>query len=399
VKKIGIVVLGAGRWGTNLIRIFWGHPDANLVGIVDPNLESLAAVQERFALNGVVLATDWESLRAHPEIEAVAIATPAVTHYQLITDALRQGYHVLAEKPLTLDVAECLELCRLAEQENRQLMVDHTYLFHPAVKRGKEVVQSGCLGELRYGYAARTHLGPVRYDVDAMWDLAIHDIAIFNNWLEQLPVQVQAVGRVWLPRDEEMGRDWEDKGDKEEKGDKGDGEDSIDASYSQFPIPNSQITNNQQPTTNNKGQPLADLVQVTLTYASGFQAFIHLCWLNPDKQRRLTIVGEQGSLIFNEMDTQEPLIIQRGYLEQQGNQFTPAGQSREVLAIESTPPLGLVCDRFLHNIRTAQPSNPSSGWVGAQLVKILICLSQSLKQGGQPITVETLHATSLHVTG
>jgi len=372
VKKIGIVVLGAGRWGTNLIRIFWEHPDTHLVGVVDPNPERLAAVQERFDLNGVVLATDWESLRAHPEIEAVAIATPAFTHYHLIADALRQGYHVLAEKPLTLDVAECLELCHIAEQENRQLMVDHTYLFHPAVKRGKEVIQSGCLGKLRYGYAARTHLGPVRYDVDAMWDLAIHDIAIFNNWLEQLPVQVQAVGRVWLPRDEEMGRDGGDKEEKGDKGDKGDEE---------------NISNNQKQTTNYKGQPFADLVQVTLTYASGFQAFIHLCWLNPDKQRRLTIVGEQGSLIFNEMDTQEPLSIQRGYLEQQGNQFTPTGQSREVFAIESTPPLGLVCDRFLHNIRTAQPSNLSSGWVGAQLVKILTCLSQSLQQGGHPITV------------
>ncbi|NEP63715.1 MAG: Gfo/Idh/MocA family oxidoreductase [Symploca sp. SIO2G7] len=380
MKRIGIAVLGAGRWGTHLIRIFWEHPDAYLVGVVDPHPERLAAVQESFLLNGVVLAKDWESLRAHPEIEAVAIATPAVTHYHLITDALRQGYHVLAEKPLTLNVAECLELCHLAEQQNRLLMVDHTYLFHPAVKRGKEVIQLGYLGELRYGYAARTHLGPVRYDVDAMWDLAIHDIAIFNNWLEQLPVQVQATGRVWLPRDGEMGR-W---GDEEDKGDKEDEE---------------NISSNKGQRTKDKGQILADLVQVTLTYASGFQAFIHLCWLNPDKQRRLTIVGEQGSLIFNEMDTQAPLIIQRGYLEQQDNQFTPAGQSREVLAIESTQPLGLVCDRFLHNIRTVQPSNLSSGWVGAQLVNILCCLSQSLQQGGQPITVETRHSASLNLAG
>ncbi len=361
MKKIGIAVLGAGRWGTHLVRIFGKHPDANLVAVVDPHPESLAAVKERFVLNGVVLAQDWESVRSNREIEAVAIATPAITHYHLIADALQQGHHVLVEKPLTLNVSECLELCHLAEQQQRQLMVDHTYLFHPAVKRGEEVVQSGYLGELRYGYAARTHLGPVRHDVDAMWDLAIHDIAIFNTWLGQLPVQVQATGRVWLSRDEKR--------------------------RETLPIPDSQTTNNEQQTTNNKQQRLADLVQVTLTYPSGFQAFIHLCWLNPDKQRRLTVVGTQGSLIFDEMNSQAPLIIQHGYLEQQGNQFTPAGQSREVLDIEATQPLSRVCDRFLNNIRTGQPSNLSSGWVGTQLVKILTCLSQSLEQGGNPVKV------------
>ncbi len=110
----------------------------------------------------------------------------------LIKDALKQGYHVLAEKPLTLNPAECQELCQLAEQQHSILMVDHTYLFHPAVEQGQAVVQAGKLGDLRYGYATRTHLGPVRQDVDALWDLAIHDIAIFNNWLGQIPVKVQA---------------------------------------------------------------------------------------------------------------------------------------------------------------------------------------------------------------
>ena len=368
MKRIGIAVFGAGRWGTNLVRIFGKHPNAHLVAVIDPHPERLVVLQERFSLNGVVLATNWKSVLGSPEIEAVAIATPAVTHYSLITDALQQGHHVLAEKPLTLNVAECLELSHLAEQQHRLLMVDHTYLFHPAVKRGKEVVQLGYLGELRYGYAARTHLGPVRQDVDVMWDLAIHDIAIFNTWLEELPVQVQATGRVWLPRDGEM----EEWGDAETRR-RGDAE--------------TRRQRNKSQTTNNTQKSLADLVQVILSYPSGFQAFIHLCWLNPDKQRRLTVVGTQGSLIFDEMDTQASLTIQHGYLEQQGNQFTPAGQSREVLDIESTQPLELVCDRFLQDILTKQPSNLSSGWVATQLVKILSCLSQSLQQGGHPVKV------------
>ncbi|MEP0886327.1 Gfo/Idh/MocA family oxidoreductase, partial [Trichocoleus sp. ST-U3] len=135
--KTRIAVLGVGHWGINLLRNFLEHPDALLVAVVDQNPERLAVCQEQFNLDaGVVLATDWDAIHRSIEIEAVAIATPASTHYSLIADALRQGYHILAEKPLTLDVAECLELCHLAEQQQRQLIVDHTYLFHPAVERG-----------------------------------------------------------------------------------------------------------------------------------------------------------------------------------------------------------------------------------------------------------------------
>jgi predicted dehydrogenase len=345
--KIGIAVLGAGRWGVHLIRNFLEHPQARVVAVVDPHPERLAQVRERFELDGdVMLAQDWETIRKKEDIAAVAIATPAATHYPLIADALRQGHHVLAEKPLTLDPAECLELCRLAEQQSRQLMVDHTYLFHPAVERAAQVVQSGRLGALRYGYGTRTHLGPVRQDVDALWDLAIHDIAIFNTLLGQTPVQVQATGTVWLQQNP-----------------------SLIAS---------------------SGQGLADLVWATLTYPNGVCASIHLCWLNPDKQRRLCVVGDRGTLIFDELLTDAPLTVQQGHFEQTDDSFTPAGLAREVVGIEPGEPLGRVCDRFLTSIIEATPSPVSSGWVGAQLVQILHCLSQSLHQGGVPVTVPPL---------
>jgi predicted dehydrogenase len=346
-----------GRWGVHLVRNFLEHPNACVVAVVDPHPEHLAACKERFNWDDrVVLATDWATVRDRPEIDAVAIATPASTHYTLIGDALRQGYHVLAEKPLALNVAECLELCRLAQQQQRQLMVDHTYLFHPAIERGREVVQSGCLGELRYGYAARTHLGPVRHDVDVLWDLAIHDITIFNSWLGQLPVEVQATGRVWLK-----------------------------PVSSQSSVLSGNSTGQR---TNPQG--LADLVHVKLTYSTGFEALIHLCWLNPDKQRRLGVVGTQGTLIFDELHDLAPLTLHKGYLEQNGDRFSPINQGDEVLEVERNEPLKLVVDSFLSSIRCAQPSNSSSGWVGAQLVQVLCCLEQSLQQGGQPVTVPQL---------
>jgi predicted dehydrogenase len=340
---IKIAVIGVGRWGVHLLRNFLAHSQVSVVAVVDPHPEKLAAVKQQFNLDeSILLTTQWESLQQLPELTAVAIATPATTHYALVKDALKQGYHVLAEKPLTLDPSECQELCQLAEQQHLILMVDHTYLFHPAVEQGQAVVQTGKLGNLRYGYATRTHLGPVRQDVDALWDLAIHDIAIFNNWLGQIPVKVQASGQVWL-------------------------QDCQGRKVTNFP------------------SGLVDLVWVTLTYPNGFQAHIHLCWLNPDKQRRLAVVGSLGSLIFDEMLPSSPLTLLHGELESQGNQFLPVNQRREVLELEAGEPLQRVCDRFVSCIIKNTSPVVSSGWVGTELVKILSALTTSLKQGGQAV--------------
>ncbi|MEH2414670.1 Gfo/Idh/MocA family protein [Nostoc sp.] len=345
-NQIKIAVIGVGRWGVHLLRNFLAHPQVNVVAVVDPHPERLAAVKQQFNLDeNVVLTTQWEDLKKVPGLTGVAIATPATTHYVLIKDALQQGYHVLAEKPLTLNPVECRELCHLAEQHHSILMVDHTYLFHPAVERGKTVVRAGKLGDLRYGYATRTHLGPVRQDVDALWDLAIHDIAIFNAWLGQIPVKVQATGTVWLQ-----------------------GEGSRELTHSP------SLT-----------QGLADLVWLTLTYPDGFQAYIHLCWLNPDKQRRLAIVGSLGSLIFDEMSLLSPLTLLHGEFEQQGNQFIPVNQRQVVLELEPGEPLQKVCSSFVVSILNNTPSEVSSGWVGTELVEILAGLTVSLGQGGKPV--------------
>ena len=342
-NQIKIAVIGVGRWGVHLLRNFLADPQVDVVAVVDPHPERLAAVKQQFNLDeNVVLTTQWQELKKVPGLTGVAIATPATTHYVLIKDALQQGYHVLAEKPLTLNPVECRELCQLAEQHHLILMVDHTYLFHPAVERGKTVVQAGKLGYLRYGYATRTHLGPVRQDVDALWDLAIHDIAIFNAWLGQVPVKVQATGTVWLQG--------------------GVGEDA-------------------------KTGGLADLVWLTLTYPDGFQVYIHLCWLNPDKQRRLGIVGSLGSLIFDEMSLSSPLTLLSGEFEQQGNQFIPVNQRQIVLELETGEPLQRVCSSFVVSILKNTPSEVSSGWVGTELVEILAALTVSLEQGGKPIFI------------
>jgi predicted dehydrogenase len=362
MTKINIAVIGVGRWGVHLLRNFLEHPQVNVVAVVDPNPERLAGVKRLYHLaENVLLTTEWQTIKDIPGLTGVAIATPAITHYGLIKDALQWGFHVLAEKPLTLDPSECQELCELAQQQQLILMVDHTYLFHPAVEQGQAVVQAGKLGDLRYGYATRTHLGPVRQDVDALWDLAIHDIAIFNNWLGQVPVKAQATGKVWLQEGGEVGM-WGDGG----------------------AVKNYASSSTSSPP---KNSGLADLVWVTLTYPDGFQAYIHLCWLNTDKQRRLAIVGSQGSLIFDEMLASSPLTLLSGEFERQGQQFLPVNQKQEVLEIAKSEPLQQMCDRFVISVLNHTPPVVSSGWVGTQLVKILTALTTSLNQGGLPVDI------------
>ncbi|MEO3705870.1 Gfo/Idh/MocA family protein [Trichormus azollae] len=350
MTKIKLAVMGVGQWGVHLFRNFLAHPQVSVVAVVDPHKERFTKIKLLFDSDeNVLLTTEWEYVKQIEGLTAVAIATPATTHYALIKDALHQGYHVLSEKPLTIDPEECRELCQIAEYQQLILMVDHTYLFHPAVEKGQTVVQSGQLGHLRYGYATRTHLGPVRQDVDALWDLAIHDIAIFNTWLGKLPIRVQATGTVWLQGNREVGEN----------------------------------TMTRLPET----QGLADLVWVTLTYPDNFQAYVHLCWLNPDKQRRLGIVGNKGSLIFDEMSASSPLTLIHGEFAKEGNSFIPVNQRQEVVEIEKAEPLAKVCNHFVSSVIENTPSLISSGWVGRELVVILRALTTSLNQKGKSIKI------------
>ncbi len=336
-QKTKIAVLGVGRWGQNLVRNLAQQPRVRVVALVDRNLERLQEVRDRLSLSpDLVLATDWAEIRELAGLEAIVVATPATTHYPLIADALGLGYHVLAEKPLTLDPQECWQLAEKAKEHQVQLMVDHTYLFHPGVEAGQKAIASGRLGRLRYGYATRTNLGPVRYDVDALWDLAIHDLCIFNYWLGAVPEMVAARGQNWLP--------------------------------------------------NNQG--LADTVWLTLTYPGGFTATIHVSWLNPDKQRRLAVVGSEGTLVFDELQSDAPLQVRQGHFQAAEGYFLPQGIGVEKLEIGTAEPLRQVCDRFVTAIATNTPSF-SSGALAADLVRVLQGAQLSLQQGGVAIALDS----------
>ncbi len=337
---IELALFGVGRWGTHLLRNFLAHPQIRLRAVVEASAERLAAIAPEVG-SDVALVSDWRAAMAIEGLVGCAIATPAATHYELIHTALNHNLHVLAEKPLTLEVASAQALCDLAEQKQRQLMIDHTYLFHGAVIAGKESISH--MGTPRYGYATRTHLGPIRRDVDALWDLAIHDISIFNYWLNESPIRVQAQGSSWLQ---------------------------------------SEIKTPLSP------HGLADVAWCRLQYPSGFVATIHLCWANPDKQRRLCVVGEKGTLIFDEMNKDSPLIQQWGdFIENEG-WFTPQNMSATTIQVPPSEPLKNMCDRFVESVQKNKRSEISSGQVGTALVSVLVALSHSMNHNGNWVTCQ-----------
>ena len=349
-KPIDLALFGVGRWGTHLLRNFCAHPRVRLRAVVEASDERLRALRTELP-ESVALVSDGEAALRLEGLEACAIATPAATHYALIEAALKQGLHVLAEKPLTLDVASSQALCDLAAQQQRQLVIDHTYLFHGAVHAGKAAFSN--IGKPRYGYATRTHLGPVRRDVDALWDLAIHDISIFNHWLGETPTHVQAQGSSWLQPSVQM--------------------------PVQMPV---QIS--QSP------YGLADVVWCRLQYPGGFQATIHLCWANPDKQRRLCVVGDAGTLVFDEMNQAQPLVWQKGDFLAQDGWFTPQNMETAVIEVPPVEPLRAVCDHFVDCIDSGSGdrSDISSGEIGTALVAVLVALSASMNAKGEWIAVE-----------
>jgi predicted dehydrogenase len=339
-NMLGIAVFGAGRWGTHMIRNIHQHPNLRLVAIADPDSNQLARAARIIDFDEtVVLTQNWEKALQLPQIEAVVVVTPAQTHAQLIRAALHHQYHVLTEKPLALTASEAIDLCHLAEQQQRHLMIDHTYLFHPAVEAGYAYLRQIGLDTIRYGYSARTHMGPIRQDVDALWDLAIHDISIFNYWLGEAPALVQAQGSSWLRP----------------------------VSQESFSVPRS------------------DVVWVRLAYSSGVHTWIHLCWANSDKQRRVGLVTQRGTLIFDELQADMPLVFQHGKIQSERSQFEPIYGHQEAIAVADDEPLKRLCDRFWQTIQQSCATAPSLGWEGVRLVQILEALSTSLAQGGIPI--------------
>jgi predicted dehydrogenase len=190
VIKVGVI--GYGYWGPNIVRNFHGQEGSHVVAVCDKSPKSLQRVRQAFP--DMHTTSDCRELLTSPDVDAVAVVTPVWTHFELAKTALENGKHVFVEKPFTCTTAQGEELIELAERMHLKIMVDHTFLFTGAVKRMKEMIDDGTLGDLYYYDSTRVNLGLFQHDVNVLWDLAPHDLSIMDYLIKEKPEAVVATG-------------------------------------------------------------------------------------------------------------------------------------------------------------------------------------------------------------
>ncbi len=250
---IGLAVVGAGYWGPNLVRNAANTGGAQLRAIVDLDEARLRKVGAAYP--GVAQMTDLDAALGRDDIQGVVIATPASTHRDLGLKAMEAGKDVLVEKPLAMTTDDCRALVKYAEENGRVLMVGHTFIYNAAVKMIKNLFDTGEMGDLLYVYSSRVNLGRVRQDVNALWNVAPHDISIVNHVLDAEPIRVQATGRCYL-------------------------------------------------------QPgIEDVVFAVFEYPGGALAHVHSSWLDPSKVRKSTFVGSKKMVVYDDVESEGKIKI------------------------------------------------------------------------------------------
>lgn len=333
----GIVVVGAGHWGPNLIRNFHDDPRSQVRWVVDADERRLKHVQSRYP--DVRLSTTLEPALADPDVAATVIATPTSTHYDLVKRSLQAGRHVLVEKPLATRQAHAEELCALAERNELVLMVGHVFVYNAAVRRVRQMIETGSLGTLYYGSMVRTNLGPIRVDVNAAWDLAAHDISIANYWLGVQPLTASATGGTWI----------------------------------------------------NDG--IEDAVFATLRYPDNVVVSLQSSWLSPRKARDITLVGERRMLTLDDMNLTEPLrIYDKGVTDELTRpgfvdtfaSFRASVREGDITIPKVTlgEPLREECEHFLTCIELGTPPM-TDGLAGLAVVRTLEALQASIRDNGR----------------
>ena len=255
--KVNLAQVGVGYWGPNLLRNIVGNKNCIVKEVADLSKERRNFVKSLYP--SINVTDQVEEILNNPEIEAVVIATPADSHYSLTIEFLKAGKHVLVEKPMAMNIEEVEEIGVLAKKKNLIAMVGHTFLYNPAVRYVKKLIDSRELGDIRYIYSQRVNLGRIRNDVDALWNLAPHDISIIQYWLnEPEPIHVTR-----------SGMDYVQKG-------------------------------------------IDDVVFLNVTYPNGVLANIHVSWLDPHKIRRMTIVGSEKMVVYDDIAEYKITIFDKG---------------------------------------------------------------------------------------
>ncbi|MGE0822313.1 MAG: Gfo/Idh/MocA family protein [Candidatus Binatia bacterium] len=333
---IGVAILGCGYWGINYVRVFRELTRATVVVVCDQNVERLREVERRFP--EVRVTTNMEEALRIEGVDAAVVCTPAVTHYDVSRYCLAANKHVLIEKPITTTVADADELTALADARKLTLMVGHTFLFNPAITKVKQYIEQGEIGRLYYLYSRRTNMGPIRHDVNAIWDLAPHDVSIFNYLLQSTPTWVSAVGAGVL----------------------------------------------------RKG--LEDVGFVSLGYQPDIIAHIHVSWADAYKVREVVAVGSDKRIVFNEFNPLERVrVFDKGVavVEPEAvsyGEYQLRIRDGDIVSprIDTSEPLKNQCAHFLECI-TARAHPVSDGRAGRDVVQVMKAIDYSIQQRGAPV--------------
>lgn len=311
--------------------------ESEVVAAADPDPKRRAAVSAQFP--GVVVLEDYRELVTRADVDAVVVCVPTRKHLEVTRAALEAGKHVLCEKPLTETAAQAQELVDLAALRGVMLMTGHVFLFNPGILKLRELMTAGSAGRIHYLRAQRTNLGPIRKDVNSVYDLASHDIAIFNFLLDAAPLTASAVGAAFL-------------------------------------------------------QPgIEDVAFITLTYPNGVIAAIQVSWLDPKKLREIVVVGDQKMVVWDELAPAGPIsiydksVVREQYYDDYG-QFHLLAREGD-LTIPRVPPqepLKVQNQAFVTAVRAGRVEK-SDGPFAVGVVRVLEAIAQSLAQGGAPVEV------------
>lgn len=331
-------VIGYGYWGPNLVRNLFEVSETTVVAVSDMREDRLQLVGSRYP--SIRVTTDYTSLLNDPEIDAIAIATPVSTHFRLAMDALRAGKHVLVEKPMASSTEEAVRLLDEANRRGLVLMVDHTFVYTGAVRKIKEIVDAGKIGDIYYYDSTRVNLGLFQHDVDVLWDLAVHDLAIMSYILPKSPVAVAATGIKHV------------RGGTE------------------------------------------NLAYLTMFFEDNTIAHVNVNWLSPVKLRRTLIGGSKQMIVYDDMEPSEKIkVYDRGITlsdskeglynaligYRSGDMFAPQLDVSEALKVELMHFADCVCTGRIP-ITGAQ--------AGLQIVRLLESASQSMKHRGRLVELE-----------
>ncbi len=319
-----VAVVGCGYWGKNLVRNF--HALGALAAVCDRDGAILADMADRHGARAMA----FEAILADSAVDGIVIATPATAHEALVRAALETGKHVFVEKPMALDVGKAKQLCRLADEKSRVLMVGHLLRYHPAFLKLTEIVRNGALGKIQYIYSNRLNLGKVRREENILWSFAPHDISMILSLVGEEPVDVRAVGTSYRERGN------------------------------------------------------ADVTTTHLIFPGGVSAHVFVSWLHPFKEQKLVVVGEAGMAVFDDGEPWDRKVLLYPHtIDWIEGTPHPSRADSEPQPVDECEPLRLECEHFLDcMVRGNRPR--TDGEEGVRVLRVLKAAQDALDQGHDP---------------